>query len=418
MKTILNKIKNKFFPFYKSRPILEILGPLIQTKKTTSNEESLRFVGGCVRKFLEGKEIDDIDVATIYKPEEIIEIFKDTDVKVIPTGLSHGSLTLIKDKTKIEITTLRLDKSTDGRHAEIEHTDNWYEDSRRRDFTINSIYLSLNGSIFDPHQGLQDLKNSKIKFIGKPEERIEEDYLRIIRYLRFATEYNFNLSDCDFLNVLKVKLNGLNQISRERIFVELNKMIQLDQFINKLKADKKFQEIFCVIFPEFKNIEKLDLLKEFDNELDLSLSKENLLYILLYDGKDNVQYFCHKYKVSNKLQDYFNNLNLNINNVDKKFFDFSIKKNIYHLGKELLINLLICSFFIKNNFNKKNAKKYLNNITSMKTPIFPYDGKYLKSLGYEQGKQIGSKLKELEEIWLENNFVIPKDKLNKILNLK
>ena len=344
MKTILNKIKNKFFPFYKSRPILEILGPLIQTKKTTSNEESLRFVGGCVRKFLEGKEIDDIDVATIYKPEEIIEIFKDTDVKVIPTGLSHGSLTLIKDKTKIEITTLRLDKSTDGRHAEIEHTDNWYEDSRRRDFTINSIYLSLNGSIFDPHQGLQDLKNSKIKFIGKPEERIEEDYLRIIRYLRFATEYNFNLSDCDFLNVLKVKLNGLNQISRERIFVELNKMIQLDQFINKLKTDKKFQEIFCVIFPEFKNIEKLDLLKEFDNELDLSLSKENLLYILLYDGKDNVQYFCHKYKVSNKLQDYFNNLNLNINNVDKKFFDFSIKKNIYHLGKELLINLLICSF--------------------------------------------------------------------------
>ena len=169
---------------------------------------------------------------------------------------------------------------------------------------------------------------------------------------------------------------------------------------------------------EFKNIEKLDLLKEFDNELDLSLSKENLLYILLYDGKDNVQYFCHKYKVSNKLQDYFNNLNLNINNVDKKFFDFSIKKNIYHLGKELLINLLICSFFFKNNFNKKNAKKYLNNITSMKTPIFPYDGKYLKSLGYEQGKQIGSKLKELEEIWLENNFVIPKDKLNKILNLK
>ena len=126
------------------------------------------FVGGCVRKYILNEKIDDIDIATTLTPNEIIERFENSDVKVKKTGVEHGTLTLIVEDQKFEITTLRKDISTDGRHANVEFTEDWKEDSSRRDFTINAIYLDQNGKIFDPMSGVKDLKNNKIKFIGDP----------------------------------------------------------------------------------------------------------------------------------------------------------------------------------------------------------------------------------------------------------
>ena len=150
------------------------------------------FVGGCVRKYLLNQDIDDIDIATSLKTDQIKEIFH-TKFKVVDSGIKHGTVTLVSDKLKLELTTLRKDVKTDGRHAEIEYTDNWHEDSNRRDFTINAIYLDINGKIFDPQLGTQDLKNRIIKFIGDPQKRIEEDYLRIIRFIRFSIEFEMKL---------------------------------------------------------------------------------------------------------------------------------------------------------------------------------------------------------------------------------
>ena len=179
----LQSIKNFIFPFYKNKD-LKFIFKLLQ-EGAPADKVVARFVGGCVRKHILNEEIDDIDIATILTTDQIKERFKSTNFKVVDTGTKHGTVTIISNSHKVEITTLRKDIKTDGRHAEVEYTSNWEQDSERRDFTINAIYLDINGKIFDPQMGLIDLKNRNVKFIGDPQKRIEEDYLRIIRFLRF-----------------------------------------------------------------------------------------------------------------------------------------------------------------------------------------------------------------------------------------
>ena len=170
----INKIKRNLFPFYKNKELKFIFHKL--QEGFPNSTVTARFVGGCVRKYLSNDEIDDIDIATILSAEEIKEKFKDTSFKIIETGIKHGTITLVSKKFKLEITTLRKDIETDGRHAEVEYIDNWHQDSERRDFTINAIYLDIKGKVFDPQMGTIDLKNNNVKFIGDPQKRIEEDY--------------------------------------------------------------------------------------------------------------------------------------------------------------------------------------------------------------------------------------------------
>ena len=152
----------------------------------TGKEDKVRFVGGCVRKSISGENIEDIELATSLEPDEVKKRLNKEDIKVIETGISHGTVTAILNKKKFEITTLRKDVSTDGRHANVEFTSNWEEDASRRDFTINAIYADIEGRIFDPLNGMSDLQNGIIKFIGSPKERIQEDYLRIYDTLDFS----------------------------------------------------------------------------------------------------------------------------------------------------------------------------------------------------------------------------------------
>ena len=160
----------------------------IFNKDQLKNKNIAMFVGGCVRKYLKDEKIDDIDIATILTPDEIKQKFNNTNIKVVETGLDHGTLTLIINDKKFEITTLRKDVKNFGRHAEVSFSEDWKLDSERRDFTINSIYLDQKGKIFDPQSGVQDLKNNVVKFIGDPNQRIQEDYLRIIRFIRFSIQ--------------------------------------------------------------------------------------------------------------------------------------------------------------------------------------------------------------------------------------
>jgi len=153
-------------------------------------ESRVRFVGGCVRKAICGENIDDTDLATSLKPDEVKRRLNKENIKVIDTGISHGTVTAIINNKKFEITTLRKDVSTDGRHANVYFTSNWEQDAQRRDFTINAIYADIEGRIFDPLNGVSDFQNGKIKFIGSPEKRIQEDYLRILRYFRFFIQYS------------------------------------------------------------------------------------------------------------------------------------------------------------------------------------------------------------------------------------
>jgi poly(A) polymerase len=409
----INKIKRNLFPFYKNKELKFVFNKLQDGFSTST--VTARFVGGCVRKYLSNDEIDDIDIATVLSAEAIKEKFKDTSFKVIETGIKHGTVTLVSKSFKLEITTLRKDIETDGRHAEVEYIDNWQIDSERRDFTINAIYLDINGKIFDPQMGTVDLKNNNVKFIGDPQKRIEEDYLRIIRFIRFKIMYNSKV-ELTTNDAIKQNLNGIKKISKERILIELYKILDLKNFIN-LNESTYLKEIFTLIFPEFENLSRLDrLVKICDHS---QLSRDLLLAVLLIDKKDSHQYFGHKYNVSNNIKDNLNLFakNLKLIKENKDFFNKDLAKNIYLNDKNHLINLNILNYAINSKYKFKDFSETLKKILKSKTHQFLIDGKYLIDNGMQQGAQMGRVLKKIEEEWIENNFRISQDQIQDIIRL-
>ena len=170
-----------------------------------SENSELRFVGGCIRKIINREEVDDIDLATNITPDEVCEALNKYEIKFFESGKEHGTITAVINEQNYEITSLRKDVATDGRHAKVEFTLDWKEDSKRRDFTINAIYSDSLGNLFDPQNGKLDLNKGVLKFIGDPEKRIQEDYLRILRYFRFHINYSNENHTTEIIKIFKKK---------------------------------------------------------------------------------------------------------------------------------------------------------------------------------------------------------------------
>jgi poly(A) polymerase len=168
-----------------------------------SESSEVRYVGGCIRKVIKKETVDDIDLATNLKPDEVCEALKNKDINFYETGIDHGTVTAIIDKYRYEITSLRKDIKTDGRHAKVQFSLDWKEDAARRDFSINSIYSDGEGNLFDPNNGKKDLDEGSINFIGDTEDRIKEDYLRILRYIRFFINYSDNNHRPETIKIIK-----------------------------------------------------------------------------------------------------------------------------------------------------------------------------------------------------------------------
>ena len=408
----IKKIKRNLFPFYKNKEIQYVFKKL--QEGYPPNTIVARFVGGCVRKYLLNEEIDDIDIATILSSDEIKEKLKSTNLKVVDTGLKHGTVTLVSEKLKLEITTLRKDLETDGRHAKVEYIDNWQVDSERRDFTINAIYLDINGKIFDPQGGKIDLKNNNVKFIGDPQKRIEEDFLRIIRFIRFKIMYDHKI-ETTTINAIKLNLNGIKKISKERILDELFKILDLKNFMI-LNKYSELKEIFTLIFPEFENLSRLERLNKI---CDFSKVDRNLLLAaLLIDEKDSHEYFGHKYNISNNIKENLNSFakNLKLINTNKGFFNEDLEKNIYLYDKNYLINLIIINFVINSKLKLKDFNETFKKILRSKIHKFTIDGKYLIENGMQEGPLMGKALREIEEEWIQNNFHITKERVKEIIH--
>ena len=399
IKNLTNKLNKYFFPFYNSKDI-KLLFKNLESGEPRDKEVAM-FVGGCVRNYLRSKQINDIDIATIFTPDELKKKLQNSNFKIIETGLEHGSVTVVLDNKKFEFTTLRKDIRTDGRHAEIETINNWKEDSKRRDFTINAIYLTKKGKLFDPQNGVSDLNNNVVKFIGDPQTRIEEDFLRIIRFIRFTIQYESSV-EYTTVQAIKLKLNGIKNLSKERILSELIKILKLENFFNIID-NKELLEIFRLIFPEFENINRFKNFKFLKHHIDNSVTF--LLAILLVDLHGNHEYFSHKYKVSNKIRE---NLNLIGNKFkdfksSKDFFNKRLKENLYFVGVENLKILYSISLLDKKKITEQDVA-FLKNIKKITVPKFPFDGKFLIKKGIQEGKKIGIILKEAEQVWLQNNF--------------
>ena len=380
----------------------------------------LKLVGGCVRKLISEEKIDDMDIAINIEPEKIKKVLVEQKIKFVETGIKYGTITALINDFKFEITSLRKDLSTDGRHAKVEFTSNWEQDAQRRDFTINAIYSDISGEVYDPLNGIEDLKNGIIKFIGDPNQRIQEDYLRILRYLRFYTQYNKNkFHDEIAIKAIKRNLDGLAKISKERILEELFKMMKLNNF-SKLFEDEFCRFIILSILPQLRNYNRIKILNKISYKIKKQIDKILLLSILIVDETDNCNFFLYKYQLSNEDKKRILFIKNSFKNYSKQYL-YS-KKNLLKLtylsDKSSVIELLIFLIFAnpKKIFNIENLIDYIKEKT---IPEFPINAKFLKEeFNFLEGKQLGNALKKLEKQWIDNGFKIDKGNVKSLLNLK
>ncbi|MCY4609515.1 MAG: CCA tRNA nucleotidyltransferase [bacterium] len=202
-------------------PLLASPGVISVVEALASGERDVRFVGGCVRDLLVDRDIADIDVATPDTPEEVTRLLEDRGIKVVPTGLSHGTVTAVVEGRGIEVTTLRVDVATDGRHAEVAFTGDWQADAARRDFTINAMSLRPSGDLFDYFGGRGDLADGRVRFVGDAAGRIAEDRLRVLRYFRFLAHYGHGVPDRQAMAACASARSCLGRLAAERIQSEL-----------------------------------------------------------------------------------------------------------------------------------------------------------------------------------------------------
>lgn len=378
------------------------------------NKFELRIAGGAVRDLLSGKRPEDVDFATTATPEEMKNMFQTGGIRMINNkGEKHGTITCRLHNENFEVTTLRVDVQTDGRHAEVEFTTDWQKDAERRDLTINSMFLGLDGTLYDYFQGYEDLKNKKVRFVGSASLRIQEDYLRILRYFRFygrvAAEPGQH--EPETLEAIRDNAKGLAAISGERIWVELKKMVVgnhadhlleliyelgLAQYIG-LPVDGNVEEmkkiwqracdgspkpmtILASLFRSQEDVEKLDL------RLKLSREEKNLGIFLVKYRRDLV-----------KGQDEHDSL--------KPYTDFIIDSRELDSQSKVLELL-----------KYQGEKKIHNELSRWSIPRFPVSGHDLRKLGITSGKEIGTILQELRETWKKSRYQMNKEELLATLN--
>ena len=184
-----------------------------------------RLVGGCVRDAIAGRSVADVDLATPEPPDQVIRILSAAGLRVVPTGLQHGTVTAVSGGRGYEVTTLRRDVDTDGRHAAVAWTEDWQEDAARRDFTMNAMSMGRDGAVWDYFGGAQDLRDGRVRFVGDPAARIAEDYLRVLRFFRFHARYGAGLPDGPALDALRGGVPGLARLSPERVWSELKRIL-------------------------------------------------------------------------------------------------------------------------------------------------------------------------------------------------
>ena len=423
-------MKNFLFKFIKQKNInlntnlkFENLKKKYEIKKIFNifsndlNNCQIRFIGGCVRKALSNENIDDIDLAVDLTPEEVKLILKNNNIKFFETGIEHGTITAKINNEKLEITSLRRDIKSYGRHADVEFTKKWYEDAARRDFSINCIYADLEGNLYDPFEGKKDLKNGKVKFIGNAENRIREDYLRVLRYIRFFLDYSNQPHDLDIQKKILKNISGINKISKERLLNELEKIFK-SKNIFKINDDEFLVKILNLVFPELKNIRLLEKLN--DQALEILQSKDFLFWlsILIIDETDNTDYFLYKYKLSNNDKKRIKFLYQNYPKLsDNNFFsEKNFHKLVYYNDKSLVIDLIDFKICVsKKDITKMIKLKKL--IIETNKPIFPIKAKNLiEEYNLKEGRELGTKLKKIEDVWVQNNFKITNQEVNRIIN--
>ncbi len=362
-----------------------------------------RLVGGCVRDSILQRDVHDIDLATNLLPNQTIKALKLRNIKTIPTGLKHGTITAVLNQRSFEITTLRHDVKCDGRHAKVEFTNNWQADASRRDFTFNALYADKHGHIYDYFGGIEDLKARRLNFIGNAEDRIKEDYLRILRAFRFHAKICVgDLSD-EILSVCKKHSHMIQNLSGERIRDEILKLLECNDPLPTLKSMQESDVLQKIIPKEVKcEILSSPLLLGTDALVKLAL----LLRATKKNDRLSLGEYVSKFlRLSNKQKKKL--LFLLSNDIKTELSEKEQKKYISLFGRELYCDLVkICGVE-----SGENVDEYISFANTFNIPKFPLSGDDLISIGHQPGKSLGRNLELLKQHWEDSSYTLTKEEL-------
>jgi poly(A) polymerase len=359
-----------------------------------------RFVGGVVRNAQLGKPVDDIDIATPLTPDAVTKRLQAAGLKAVPTGIEHGTITAVSKGKPFEVTTLRRDVATDGRRAVVAFTTDWAQDAQRRDFTMNALYASADGEIFDSVGGIADLEAGRVRFVGDPTTRIREDFLRILRLFRFHAWYGKGELDAAALKASAAEKAGLAQLSGERIQKEMLKLLAAENPVPVLRV-MAASGILGEILPGDLSIARLERLAVIDANNFFSPDPVLRLAALSPDAA-----LPDRWKLSNADRDRLDDLATDKEKIVSYLSIKEVRKFLYKLGPARFKDRVFLRWAEdpkESNFIQWRA--LLAMADAWERPKFPLDGGNVMAAGVPQGPLIGRILAEVEDWWIDSDFI-------------
>jgi poly(A) polymerase len=369
-----------------------------------------RVVGGAVRNALLGLPvIEAVDLATTAEPERVMALAEEAGLKAVPTGIDHGTVTVIADGLPFEVTTLRRDVETFGRHAKVAYTTSWEEDAKRRDFTLNALYADRDGKVFDPLGGYDDLAAGRVRFIGDAEARIKEDFLRILRFFRFHAYYGKGDMDAAGLKAAVKLRAGLEQLSAERVAGELRRILVAPQAARAVDALYDYGLLTGVLggVPRLGRFERLVAIGA-ANALapDASLRLAALAVFV----EEDVTRLAERLPLSNAEQAVLA-LAAEKGLVAGLPEETAAKSALYRLGPSYRSALLLAWLDSDASPDDPEWRKALALPVRWQAPSFPIGGNDVMTFGELKGPEIGELLKVLEQDWIASGFALGRDEL-------
>jgi poly(A) polymerase len=356
-----------------------------------------RFVGGSVRDALLGKQIGDIDIATPASPERVIELLEKAGIKVVPTGLAHGTVTAVVPPRHFEITTLRRDVETYGRRARVAFDADWAADAARRDFTINAIFLTPDGTLHDPVGGLVDLRARRVRFVGDPATRIAEDVLRLLRYYRFEAHFGNGAGDGPARAACRAAAHSLPILSAERVAQELAKLLETPDPIAVLRMMQE-DGVLAVVLTEARRLKRLQRLIEIEPAVDPLLRLAALIGV---DG-EGATALAARLRFSNAWRDRLRGLSRPWP-VDPRGDVREQRRALYRLGVERYRDVAWL-MAAEGEVSRSQLTQLLDLAGSWTPPVFPLDGRDVTALGIPTGEQVGQLLAAVRDWWEAGDF--------------
>jgi poly(A) polymerase len=357
-----------------------------------------RAVGGCVRDALLGRPIGDIDLATDARPETVDKVLREAGIKVVPTGLSHGTVTAVIGGVPVEVTTLRTDVETDGRHARVAFTEDWWADAMRRDFTLNALYADLDGAIYDPAGGLEDIKARHIRFIGRPEDRIAEDALRILRFFRFYAWFGAPPPDEPALAACAAMRGNLAILSAERISAEVMKLLAAPDPLPSLRA-MAATGVTGEIFARHTDMAALARLVAVERALGRPQSLRRLAAWLPGDAA-RMTALAAQLRLSGKEKARLHEMAPRQPVPSLEMDEAGLRRRLYEWGRACLIDRLILAMAQA----ESPRPALLAAAETLPIPELPIKGRDIVALGIPPGPKVSAILKDFEDWWVKEGF--------------